>query len=489
MSAARTNTGAAAYDAAPFSGDPQEQRPFELVRYFSVTSLVIILLFTFIISTLISRRSSELTLKRKEQYALLLAENLNHQVITRFVLPTIAENGSINVGQPEQFKLLDAVVRNSIESFKVSRVNILDMEGNIIYSTEPWYIGRVSADWDPFQAAANGGHGEVLDPPRALFEVGAGPQRVLKTFIPLRDERRRTAKLGPPRAVFAIILDMTGDFRAVWLDQMLVVTNLLVMMTLLFIILRSIVTRGQRIMDRKAATEARLKEQLNQSERLAALGRMIAGVAHEIRNPLGIVRSTAELLGSRAEPSQKALAGVIVEESTRLNRIVTEFLDFARPQKANLKPIVIEDVLSHNLHVFEPEAGRLGVKIERRYAPETVTVMGDPDHLYRAFLNVFNNALQAMEDQGGGHMAVSTHSASENGRRWVVTAVEDDGPGFDPEIRGRLLDPFFTTKERGTGLGLSIVSSIITSHNGKIELGESSLGGARVEIWLPAAGE
>ena len=124
------------------------------------------------------------------------------------------------------------------------------------------------------------------------------------------------------------------------------------MMALLFIILRSIVTRGQRIMDRKAATEARLKEQLNQSERLAALGSMIAGVAHEIRNPLGIVRSTAELLGNRAEPSQKALAGVIVEESTRLNRIVTEFLDFARPQKPTLKPITLEEVLSHNLHVL-----------------------------------------------------------------------------------------------------------------------------------------
>ena len=480
--------GAGAAGEAPSAGDFQEQRPFELVRYFSVISLIIILLFSLLISSLISRRAGELVLKKREQYALLLAENLNHQVITRFVVPTLREHGGINVGQPEQFKLLDAVVKNSIQSFQVERVNILDLEGNIIYSTQPEYIGRVGSEWRAFSTAAAGGYASLLDPPREFFELGGGPRRFLKTYIPLRDERRRTAELGPPRAVFEITLDITGDFREVWLDQVLILGALMAMMALLFIILRAIVIRGQRIMDRRAAREARLKEQLHQSERLASLGRMIAGVAHEIRNPLGIVRSTAELLGSRVEPANKPLAEVIVEESTRLARVVTEFLDFARPQKPELRPLVVEEVLRRNLQFLQPEAERLGVQVREDFASPPLRVRGDADLLYRGFLNVFNNALQAMEETGGS-LRVATRRLRQQGRDWVVITVDDSGPGFSLESGQRLFDPFFTTKETGTGLGLSILNNIVASHQGRIQLGQAPGGGARVEIWLPGLGD
>lgn len=474
--------------AAPTAGANQteEQRPFELVRYFSVTSLVIILLFTMLISSVLSRRSSEQVLLKREQYALLLAENLNHQVFTRFIIPTIRNFGGINVGKPEQFKLLDDVVRNTIHSFNVQQVNILDLEGNVIYSNQSQYIRRVANLWKPFQIAASGGHTSLVVPPVGFFELGGGPPRVLKTYIPLRDEKRLTAELGAPHAVFEITLDISNDFREVWVSQIIIVGTLLLMMILLFMILRSIVHRGQRIMAQRADMEVKLKEQLNQSERLAALGRMVAGVAHEIRNPLGIVRSTAELLGSRVDPAQKALAEVIVEESNRLNRTVTEFLDFARPQNPEMKPLELERILANNLHVLAPEAERLGVEVKRRYQKQPVKIVGDSDLLYRAFLNIFNNALQAM-DEKGGTLSVSTHISQQGSRRWVVAAVEDTGPGFTLESMGRLMDPFFTTKEKGTGLGLSIVNNIIISLHGRLELKNSNSGGARVEVWLPAA--
>jgi signal transduction histidine kinase len=459
-------------------------KPFQLVKYFSVTSLIIILLFSLLISSAVSRRVSDFFLKKREQYALLLAENLNHQVMTRFVVPTITEHGGINVGQPEQFKLLDAVVKNTIHSLHVLKVNILDLEGNIIYSTQPDYIGRVSAEGRAFQGAVGGRTVSVIEPSPNFFEAGGG-QRVLKTFIPLRDERRRTAELGPPRAVFEITLDLSQDFREVWYNQLLILATLLVMMALLFVILRSIVIRGQRIMARRAAVQARLEEQLNQAERLASLGRMVAGVAHEIRNPLGIVRSTAELLGSRVDESNKPLAGVIVEESTRLNQIVTEFLDFARPQQPGLEPIRVEEVLERNLEFLGLEAERLGITVERRYQRPLAMVKGDSGLLYRAFLNIFNNALQAMEQ--GGRLQVVTESVEQGGRDYVRVTVSDTGPGFDPEALGSLRDPFFTTKEKGTGLGLSIVSNIIASHHGLMELGNASGGGARVTVLLPRA--
>ncbi len=476
--------------ATPANGaesDPAAQRPFQLVKYFSVTSLVIILLFTLAISSIVTQRATQLVLHKREQYALLLAENLNHQVMVRFVLPALRDYGGINVGQPSQFTLLDAVVRNTIHSFLVRQVNILDLDGNIIYSTVPEYIGRMGLEGAAFRSAANGSYASVLEPPLDVFELGGGRQRVLKTFIPLRDERRLTAELGPPRAVFEITLDIGEDFEEIWLNQVLIVSTLLSMMALLFVILRSIVIRGQRITAERAALEASLKERLHHSERLAALGRMIAGVAHEIRNPLGIVRSTAELLGSRLESKQKALAGVIVEESTRLNRIVTEFLDFARPQTPELRPLRLEDVLERNLQLLGPELDRAGVEVARRYAVRAPLVMGDPDLLYRAFLNLFNNALQVMEEQGGGTLTVSTQAMESGGQVWLVAAVEDTGPGFAPEAAGRLFDPFFTTKEQGTGLGLSIVSSIIKSHQGRVELGRAADGGARVEVHLKAA--
>lgn len=468
--------------------DLAAQKPFGLVTYYSVTSLVIILLFSLLIAYLVSRRTSDQALKKQEQYARLLAENLNHQVMTRFVVPTLKKDGKISTRLPTQYELLDTVVNNTIHSFKVRKVNILELDGTIIYSTDPHLIARTGYDSLPFQEAAFGGQTSILTPPPNLLEFGGTKQRLLHTFIPLRNEARQTAELGRPLAVFEIILDLSEDFKAIWLNQLIVVTVLLVMMALLFLILRSIVKRGQRIMDERTKLQIQLEEKLNQSERLASLGRMIAGVAHEIRNPLGIVRSTAELLGKRATEPNKPLAEVIVEESTRLNRIVTEFLDFARPQAPQLKPLMVEEVLKRNLAALEPELERGRVQVIRRQENRT-PAMGDPDLLYRAFLNVFNNALQAMEHSSPRKLLVETGADRRGERKMVRVSISDSGPGLDPEAAGRLFDPFFTTRENGSGLGLSIVGSILSSHQGAVEINSRPEGGTRVDMWLPAAVE
>jgi signal transduction histidine kinase len=187
------------------------------------------------------------------------------------------------------------------------------------------------------------------------------------------------------------------------------------------------------------------------------------------------------------DPAHKALAEVIVDESSRLGRIVTEFLDFARPQKPRLRPVTVEEVLERNLQALAPEAARAGVEMKTRFARQRVPVMGDSDMLYRAFLNVLNNAMQVMEDlPEDSLLVVSTRKQTVDGKRWVVTAVDDNGPGFDPETRSRLFDPFFTTREQGAGLGLSIVSNIVAGHEGRVEVGDAPEGGGRVEVWLPA---
>lgn len=468
------------------------EKPFQLVEYYSVTSLMIILLFAMLIAWTVSTRSTSEAIAKQEQFAQLLAENLNHQVMNRFVVAALREYGGINVGQPEQFKLLDAVVRNSVPMqgdgkslFNVLKVNILDLDGNIIYSTQPEYIGRIGDEGPGFRMAASGGIKSTIEPPLDAVMMGAGPQRTMRMSIPLRDQRRRTAELGPPRAVFEIEMDVSNDFRDVWHNQLLIMAALLAMMAVLFVILRTIVLRGQRVMARQAEERANLIEQVNQSARLASLGRMIAGVAHEIRNPLGIIRSTAELLGNNANDSSKPLSKVIVEESNRLNQIVTEFLDFARPQRASLEPVLLEDVLERNLTTLQPELARLGIALERNYSQGGIAVMADGDLLYRAFLNIFNNALQVMDD--GGILRVSTSLERHDGGRMAAVTVEDTGPGFEPESLDKVQDPFFTTREKGTGLGLSIVGNIVNSHEGKLFFDRSESGGAVVKMILPLA--
>jgi signal transduction histidine kinase len=347
------------------------------------------------------------------------------------------------------------------------------------------YIGRITTLTPAFKQAAQGASVSFLDPPRNFYDFGPDDSRVFKILSPMRDEKRFSPELGEPKAVFEITLDIHEDFQEVWLNQLMLIASLLLLMTVLFVILRSIVIRGSRIMDRRAMELRRLEAQLNQSERLASLGRMVAGVAHEIRNPLGIVRSTAELLGNKVADAHKKLALIIVEESTRLNRVVSEFLDFARPQQADLKPGSVQEVLGRLFAFLAPEMERQQVELRFiDHAPPEAKVWQDEEHIYRALLNVFSNALQAMEGREAGRITVTVQPVRLEGRSLLSVVCDDNGPGFPPDYLAKVFEPFYTTKDYGTGLGLSIVKTIIEAHNGYIELGRSPEGGGRVVISL-----
>ena len=214
---------------------------------------------------------------------------------------------------------------------------------------------------------------------------------------------------------------------------------------------------------------------------MASLGAMVASVSHEIKNPLGIIRSTSDLLEKKVkqyDPDNR-LASVIREESDRLNRVVTEFLDFARPQVLRFQPVALDQVLEKNIQFLETELSRQGIVIEKSFPSSPVVIQGDQDLLYRGFLNILINALQAMPE--GGTLSLTIR----NQRREVEVEVRDSGAGLPEEARGKAFDPFFTTKEKGTGLGLAIVKNTIEAHNGSIELENYSGGGTTVHIRLP----
>jgi two-component system sensor histidine kinase HydH len=214
-----------------------------------------------------------------------------------------------------------------------------------------------------------------------------------------------------------------------------------------------------------------LQEQVRRSERLASLGRLAAGVAHEIRNPLSSIRGFAQLFQRRFTDGSedRRYAEVMVQEVDRLNRVISNLLDFARPKEPALKQTSPREMVDHALALLRNEAEARGIQI--RVEGDAGLQQLDPDQMTQAMLNVLLNAVEAMER--GGQLQV-TLRRSEEARGWSLE-IRDTGPGIPQEDLPRLFDPFFTTKKEGTGLGLAIVHRIVENHGGLIDV-QSELG-------------
>ena len=235
----------------------------------------------------------------------------------------------------------------------------------------------------------------------------------------------------------------------------------------------------------------RAEADARRSERLAALGQMSAGLAHEIRNPLGVIKGSAEMLASKLQNSQplaSELAGYISSEVNRLNALVARFLDFARPLRVELRAQRVTDMLDRSLESVRNQLPDAKVKIERAYAPALPQVLADEQLCERVFVNLITNAYQAMEDARDGKrvLRVSAWPEESGGRRGAGILIEDTGPGVPAEIREQIFNPFFTSKKDGVGLGLSIVAKIVDEHRGWIKLEEKPGSGARFHLFLPA---
>jgi two-component system sensor histidine kinase HydH len=223
-----------------------------------------------------------------------------------------------------------------------------------------------------------------------------------------------------------------------------------------------------------------LEEQLRRSERLASMGSLAAGVAHELRNPLSSIKGFATILAGRAKDDERSqkLAGVMVQEVDRLNRVVSELLDFARPTELHRQPHGCRELIEKSLRLIEGDAAHMGVKIETRIDPENLRVEVDPDRFSQVLLNLYLNGLQAME--GGGTLRVLA-LREENRTLFCVT---DSGKGICQEDLPHIFDPYFTTKPSGVGLGLANVHKFVEAHGGKIEVDSAPGKGARFTVRL-----
>ncbi len=237
-------------------------------------------------------------------------------------------------------------------------------------------------------------------------------------------------------------------------------------------------------------------ERLRERDRLVAVGEMAAGMAHEIRNPLGAIKGAAQCLDPESLPPEiREMAGVIIEESDRLSRVLAQFLEYARPYRANPTPTDINGVVSATLRlVGASDSVPASVDVVPNLAHDLPKAMVDPEQLKQVLINLVLNAAEAMPDGGEVTISTGTRHDADEGRRerglehaHAVVRVRDTGPGIPPQDLPRVFMPFFTTKNRGTGLGLAISDRIIRNAGGRIEVASQVGAGTTFTLRLPLA--
>jgi two-component system sensor histidine kinase HydH len=248
--------------------------------------------------------------------------------------------------------------------------------------------------------------------------------------------------------------------------------------------------RYRHVAEQLAETNKQLEQaqaEARRSERLAALGQLSAGLAHEIRNPLGVIKGSAETLGRKLpteDPVARELAGYISSEVNRLNSLVSRFLSFAKPLELKKQPEDISLIVEHAIKAAQEQWPDSGVEVARDYAKDIPSVDVDAELTEQVFKNLVFNAFEAM-DADGGTLNIEIIKEYSDGRPGVEVAFSDSGPGVPQELREQIFNPFFTTKSNGVGLGLSIVSKIVDDHGGWIRVEPRTAKGACFRVFFP----
>lgn len=231
----------------------------------------------------------------------------------------------------------------------------------------------------------------------------------------------------------------------------------------------------------------RAYEELRERERLASVGEMAAGLAHEIRNPLGSIKGAVQYLEDEVDTFGKAgeFFQVIVEETDRLSKVVSDFLDYSRNPILRRQEVDLADLAERTLRQLELDAGRPHLSIRTEFAPGGAVAVADPDCIKQVLINLLQNAVSVLPE--GGEIRVRTGEERSGDQPVAWVAVADTGPGMDEETASHVFTPFFTTREGGSGLGLSICHRIVETHGGQIDVRTAPGEGAEFLVKLPAA--
>ncbi|MBF0202924.1 MAG: two-component sensor histidine kinase [Desulfamplus sp.] len=464
--------------------DFKEQKPFRLVKFFTFSALMVMFAATIVISVMNAHWVRNILQEKSEDYAHLLVANLNHQVFLQFIIPAVLKYGKIKLREEAQYERMDRVIKTTLHGFNVEMVNIYDMKNTIAYSFDDKKKGLKDIGGAGYAMAIKNQANSRLIENGNFFQLllGIPHQTKIVTFSPLRAEKPLSSVSGPVLGVVEIIQDISDDYHKIFRLQLLTVATCFGVMAVLFFILVLMVRRGEMIIEARAMERLRLEEKLQRAEHLSSIGEMTAGISHEIRNPLGIIRSSAELLKKKmAKAGQSTtIINIILEESIRLSNIIKDFLDFAKPMNPILKPCRIDEIIEKNILYLSQQIQENDFIVERQFAKPIPETMADSEKLYQAFLNIILNAFQAMSR--GGKITIVLLSEDHQ----IIIFFHDQGKGILEESLKKIWNPFFTTKDMGTGLGMGIVKNIIESHHGTIDIYNRDSEGVTVKITLPS---
>ena len=247
---------------------------------------------------------------------------------------------------------------------------------------------------------------------------------------------------------------------------------------------------GKIVIFRDLTSIYKIQEEILRMDRLVSLGKLSSGIAHELRNPLAGIKTTAQALGEELteEDPRREYLQRITKEIDRLNELLKTFFSFAKPQRLNLTPCHVRDIINEIIPFLIKEIADKGIRFEEKYDPHLPRIKADKTQMHQVFLNLFLNAIQAMPEGGELKIGVSSFvSAGGDGSRqnFIKAVVSDTGKGIPPHMVGQIFDPFFTTKPKGIGLGLSIAHQIINKHGGTIKAESEWEKGTSFVITLP----
>lgn len=478
---------------------------FNLLWYYSVTSFVVIACISFLIGKIFAQMEKRELIKRSEAYGQFIATNLNHALYEEFLLPTVKTEGKIDLGNnPQQLRQLNLVIDSHIYGLNLKKVYIYDMSLRVIYSTITAHIGLVIQRGrnSRLDSALRGLPASFLQQAGRTDEKGVqASEDLLESYYPFRQFDPHTGGLGTQVGVIEVYQNMQHLEKQIKNAGRRAIVISLSGMGTLFLVLLGLVKQGDRIIrlrtdqltEAKDKLEQRVAErtleierayrelqetqqQLTRSEKLAALGTLAAGVAHEINNPLGIIAGCAEGLLSRSR--EESLLKVpefedfptylktIEAEAYRCKAITSKLLDFARQSRPRPSRVEIHQLIEETVAAFRRHYPFSKQEILLDLLPDPLYLWADGYQLRQVIVNLLNNALDALGDEEG-EVAISSRVEGED--VWVI--FRDTGCGIPPDYLSRLFDPFFTTKPpgKGTGLGLSLCYGIIEEHGGKIE--------------------
>ena len=481
--------------APPTAPSGMQRRSLGFARSIGWVTLLLLVILSVVLSSYFGSTARDTLLSRQHKFATLLADYLNNQIYRRFTMPTVSFFGRITLSRPEQYKALDQVIQSITNGLQVEELRIYAHDYTVTYSTNHEELGkkRFNSSVENATQADSAIFTIDADIPywKAFFQFPLKEGTFhLRTTYPLRIENRMGSAEpeGPVMGVLEFTQDISADIESAIRFQQLIMVVTLSCSGILFGLLLVFIRRAERDLTARMRNEQQLVNELHQHEKLAGMGRVVASIAHEIRNPLGIISSSAELLlkrSSNMDTVTNRILQAIFDEARRLSRTVNDFLDYARPRQPNMHPVNVSQVISQALVFLEPEIAQRDIGVVRTGdLDDPLWVNGDKDLLYRAFYNIMGNAIQAMGS--AGTLSISLHH-SKGPQPMAVISFHDSGPGFPEEHLARLLDPFVTTKDDGTGLGLPIVNSILTTHQGNMTLSNAPEGGAVVTVTLPVA--